>query len=454
MDQVAHKILRFGHFELDLTRGCLRKDGQEIELRPKPFEVLRHLAENPGRLISKDELFEAVWPNVTVTDDSLVQCIRELREKLGDSDHRLIKTVPRRGYLLEALPPVPERPSDEIKTVADAAGGGVGRMKSPRLAALIGVVGILLCATLIAAMLFWTQLLPGSNGVAADAASASRPKVFKDCADCPEMVALPAGQFMMGSAAGEHGRQRSEGLPRAVTIKAPFALGRYEVTVGQFNAFIAATGTAVSDQCRLIEKIDGDAVGFSEPKASFRQLSYEVKDTQPVGCASLSDAQAYVAWLRRRTGKPYRLPTEAEWEYAARAGTDTAFSFGDDERQLCEHARFADLDTPFGWRRNCHSGIKTYGPLPTGSLKPNPWGLFDMHGNIWEWVEDCWTANPAERPADGTALTKSGICEVGVLRGGSWASGTIRVRSAFRLPQGVARHDENMGFRVALSLGE
>jgi DNA-binding winged helix-turn-helix (wHTH) protein len=98
MDQIVPRLLRFDRFALDLTRGCLRAGDQEIALRPKAFEVLRYFAENDGRLVSKQELFEAVWPNVTVTDDTLVQCIRELRDKLGDTDHRLIRTVPRRGY--------------------------------------------------------------------------------------------------------------------------------------------------------------------------------------------------------------------------------------------------------------------------------------------------------------------------------------------------------------------
>src|ERR1700751_3772323 len=102
MDHIVHRVLRFDRFALDLVRGCLRAGDQEIDLRPKTFEVLCYLAENAGRLVSKQELFEAVWPNVTVSDDSLVQCIRELRQKLNDDDRRLIKTVARRGYLLEA----------------------------------------------------------------------------------------------------------------------------------------------------------------------------------------------------------------------------------------------------------------------------------------------------------------------------------------------------------------
>src|SRR5436305_3100446 len=110
MDQIVPRILRFDRFALDLTRGCVRIGGEDIDLRPKPFEVLRYLVENAGRLVSKQELFEAIWPNVVVTDDSLVQCIRDLREKLGDLDHRLIKTVARRGYLLNAPIIAPDTP--------------------------------------------------------------------------------------------------------------------------------------------------------------------------------------------------------------------------------------------------------------------------------------------------------------------------------------------------------
>jgi len=148
------------------------------------------------------------------------------------------------------------------------------------------------------------------------------------------------------------------------------------------------------------------------------------------------------------------LPTEAEWEYAARAGTTTSCSFGNDETELCAYARFADLGSRFAWRDGCRSDTLTDGPIPVGSLKPNSWGLFDMHGNAWEWVEDCWTSNALDIPTDGSAFPRPGSCEMGVMRGGSFAAAAQRVRSAIRIPNMTARHQYNAGFRVALSLDD
>ena len=193
---------------------------------------------------------------------------------------------------------------------------------------------------------------------------------------------------------------------------------------------------------------------WGPPEASFRQPGFDVVGSQPVVCVNWHEARAYVAWLQRRTGKPYRLPTEAEWEYAARAGTRTSYSYGDDETGLCAYARFADLSSQFGWHDACRSDTVAVGPLPVGSLKPNPWGLFDMHGNVWEWVEDCWTPIASEIPVDGSAFTHPGDCETGVVRGGSFAAGSRRVRSAIRQPMPTARRNYNNGLRVALSLDD
>jgi formylglycine-generating enzyme required for sulfatase activity len=186
--------------------------------------------------------------------------------------------------------------------------------------------------------------------------------------------------------------------------------------------------------------------------ASFRRPGFEVSGFHPAVCVSWHDAKAYLAWLSRRTGRPYRLATEAEWEYAARAGTGTSFSFGTDETDLCQYGKFADLASPFPWGSGCRGAASAHGTAPVGSFKPNPWGFFDVHGNAWEWVEDCWNPNLGESPTDGSALLRSGRCEVGVVRGGSFASGFHRVRSAIRSQLPAARRQYHVGFRVALSL--
>ena len=467
MDHIVNRVLRFDRFALDLARGCLRAGDEEIDLRPKTFEVLCHLAENAGRLVPKQELFEAVWPNVTVCDDSLVQCVRELRQRLGDDDRQLIKTVSRRGYLLNATvsPEPAQHLPDGLAAVPPEAPRTqlgmprpVGRMQAHKRGAWAIVPAVLLCAAWSATYLAgWPLPLanPGYFGLAKNAPGTLNPRSsFRDCGDCPEMVALPAGEFMMGSPESEYGHLNVEGLPRSVVIPKRIAIGKFEVTIDQFSVFVAETGMTVGSFCKVIVAFDRNPAVFGPPEASFRQPGFDVKGSQPVVCVSWHDAQAYVAWLRRRTGKPYRLPTEAEWEYAARAGTRTSYSFGNDETALCAYARFADLDSKFGWHDGCRSDIVTYGPLPVGSLKPNPWGLFDMHGNAWEWVEDCWTPNAREIPTDGSAFSRPGNCEVGVERGGSFAAGSRRVRSAIRVPVNTTTQAYNVGFRVALSLGE
>jgi formylglycine-generating enzyme required for sulfatase activity len=459
--------LRFERFSLDLKRGCLHVGDAEVELRPKSFLVLQCLAENAGVLISKETLFQAVWKQRVVGDDSLVQCIRELREKLGDNDHRLIKTVPKRGYLLDA-----ERLSIDVPTLAmEATPAEIGASITPAVPA-VGPAGRMSFRDryLRRPVAAWSVLLLAVGVALAFAiglvgdwrfdqagpvlAAQQQRTPFKHCADCPEMIALSTGEYLMGSGADERGRLNDEANLRAVRIAKPFAIGRYEVTVEQFEIFLKDTGLAVDNNCRVLTGSRDFSAIFGEPHTSFRAPSHATTAAHPVGCIGWHDAQAYVAWLQRKTGKPYRLPSEAEWEYAARAGTRTAYSFGPDASQLCEYARFADLDSAFTWRSACRSGVTTRGPLPIGSLKPNGWGLSDMHGNVWEWTEDCWGVRAAEVPVDGSPFVRPGNCEVGVVRGGSWVTGSTHTRSAMRMPMPLNIRNENVGFRVSLSLDE
>jgi sulfatase modifying factor 1 len=474
-----HEVLWFDRFALDLGRGCLRSGNQDIELRPKAFEVLRHLAANAGVLVPKQDLYEAVWPNVTVSDDSLVQCIRELRQKLGDSEHRLIKTVSRRGYLLDATLREPQRseahgPAGFVQWLSGhlaphqrerlhdliqrAAALNRFTRETPWRARVVAACALICCGA-TGGYLLARGTTPIADGAPLAAKYSATPVVaqlprptFKDCDVCPEMVELPSGEFMMGSPDDEVGRKQSEGPPRRVTISKRFALGKFEVTLDQFSAFVTETGLAAGNKCQVMVQLDGGKELWSRPQASFLQPGFEATGSHPVVCISGHEAQAYVAWLKRRTGKHYRLPTEAEWEFAARAGTSTSYSFGIDETELCAYARFADLSSPFGWRTGCRSGAPAYGPVQVGMLKPNAWGIADMHGNAWEWVEDCWTPDVRKLPIDGSAFAQPGGCEVGVIRGGSFASSPRSVRSAHRRPNTVAKHYQTVGFRVALTL--
>jgi formylglycine-generating enzyme required for sulfatase activity len=475
MDQFV-QVFRFDRFVLDLPRGCLRAGDQEIDLRPKTFEVLCYLAGSAGRLVPKRELFDAVWPDVTVGDDSLVQCIRELRLKLGDNDRRLIKTVSRRGYMLDAtmLATAPQPGSgDAAAAPAAAAQSPPARVEEAhRVLRAIPVRALGKWSAVAGAftfVAFGVVYFVGSLAPAANPAHVSLAKnvpanvpepphpldTFRDCEDCPEMVTLSAGEFIMGSLEDEPQRDLlDEGLPRRVAVKKPIAIGKFEVTVDQFATFVSETPMPAGNLCQLIvgDRREGRrSFILGPPEASFREPGFAVGGTHPAVCISWEDAERYVAWLKSRTGKPYRLPTEAEWEYAARAGTQTMYSFGDDASALCTYGRFADPGPSFPWRAGCSAGAA--GPIPVGQLMPNPWGIFDMHGNAWEWVEDCWTTNTSEIPTDGSAFSRPHGCSMRVIRGGSWANGPSWQRSAVRREMGKWHHYNNIGFRVALSLG-
>ena len=456
-EAAAPRVLYFDRFSLDFARGCLRVDEEDIELRPKAFEVLKYLTENAGRLVGKQELYDAIWPNVIVSDDSIAQCIRELRGKLGDDDHSLIKTVSRRGYLLDATVTAGAPAHLPTRAAALAYQGPHAQLASrathpgllygPR--AWAAAVTVFLSVVWGATYLLGSTSLTGSRHI-----PKIQQQVFQDCETCPEMVVLPAGEFLMGSPASEPGHLDVEGLPRRVIIPKRIAMGKFEITLDQMSAFMAETGMSIGGSCRRLVNPERPPPTWSGPEASLEHPGFDITGSHPAVCVSWHEAQSYVAWLQRRTGKPYRLPSEAEWEYAARAGTAGRYSFGDEASPLCAYARFADLGSPFGWHDGCRSELVAYGAAPVGSLKPNPWGLFDMHGNVWEWVEDCWTPNPLEIPVDGSAFSRPGNCEIGVIRGGSFTSSSLMVRSAIRSPVRTAHHFYNTGLRVALTLSD
>ncbi|WP_374956872.1 formylglycine-generating enzyme family protein [Paraburkholderia sp. BL18I3N2] len=233
----------------------------------------------------------------------------------------------------------------------------------------------------------------------------------RDCATCPIMVTVPAGSFSMGSSTDDP----SEKPVHHVTIGAPFAIGKYEVTVDQWNACVAANA------CQKLTPESN-----TNKAAPARDLSWD-------------DAQQYVKWLSKTTGKPYRLPTEAEWEYADRGGTTSAYWWGDQMRK--GNANCKDCGDP--WHKE--------GPEAAGSFAPNPLGLYDMNGSVWEWTADCWHNTYQSAPADGHAWDTPG-CDMRVIRGGSWREGGSYMLSATRFKYSAGVRQSQDGFRVVKDL--
>ena len=288
--------------------------------------------------------------------------------------------------------------------------------------------------------------------------AAPRPgTVFQDCADCPRMVVIPAGEFTMGSPAQESGRGVDEGPQRQVSI-ALYALGRSEVTVAEFRRFADESGyrteaerDARAQGCSGFIYADPGAAGpASQPVTSWRSPGLTQADSHPVLCVSWNDARAYAQWLSKKTAKRYRLPSEAEWEYAARAGSVAARYWGDDPVQACRFANVADQSRfqtwGFGQKHECADGH--YFTAPAGGYAPNRFGLYDMLGNAWEWTEDCWNASYAGAPADGSAWL-AGDCAQRVCRGGSWSTVPRFARSAARNKNTADHRDNLTGFRLA-----
>jgi formylglycine-generating enzyme required for sulfatase activity len=286
-------------------------------------------------------------------------------------------------------------------------------------------------------------------GIAAASARADdRPdREFRECPDCPEMVAIPAGNFTMGSPATEAGRFDAEGPQHAVSVRA-FAIGKYDVTTAEFLSFLRQTG---------YQPAPCDPVLGLTWKSPGRGLAYPPGNTspplEPAACLSWNDTQAYIAWLNgkaREAGAarasregPYRLPSEAEWEYAARAGTTTARWWGEaigSGRANCN---------------GCGSAWDGKQIAPAGNSGPNPFGLYDILGNVWQWVADCWNDSYVGAPADGRPWL-SGDCRKRVMRGGSWSNVPVFVRSATRSRGDAGGKDFDYssyaGFRVARTL--
>lgn len=279
--------------------------------------------------------------------------------------------------------------------------------------------------------------VPENNDVfGAPSRSLGHREAFTECPFCPELVVLRPGEYEMGSEKTEEGRQANEGPRRTVEISKKFAIGKYEVTNREWDRCVEEGGCA-------------------------NRPPHSEKDAQkPVVDVSWSDAGDYLRWLSGKTHAAYRLPAEAEWEYAARAdakkqnGETPRYFFGDKAERLCEYANGADLSVgvlPYA-NRLCDDGVGRETSI-AGRYKPNDWGLYDMLGNAWEWVQDCWHETYDKAPADGSAWTEA-ECQRRVVRGGSWRSGADALRSAARNAFPAHRRRSTIGFRVVREIAD
>ncbi len=269
-------------------------------------------------------------------------------------------------------------------------------------------------------------------------------KLDQDCPECPQMVEIPLAPFEMGSPEGDTESYPAERPRHRVAIARPFAIGRFEVTVREFALFAEAARYEPARECRAYVHPDR---WERDVNANWKWPQYAQAPDHPVACVSWHDARAYAAWLSRKTGKVYRLPTEAEWEYAVRAGkSDQSRPWGDNPAEACDHANVADKSARVPWKgHGCDD--KAVFTAPVGNYPPNRFGLHDMIGNVWEWVQDCFAESYAGAPADGSAVEHEG-CKFRVIRGGAWLSQPRHARSAQRGFQPPEFGNYSVGFRV------
>ncbi len=293
--------------------------------------------------------------------------------------------------------------------------------------------------------------------------------MLRDCNGCPELVVVPAGTFHMGAEVDE---PRRLGLPdywglreqprHPVTIRRDFAMGRYELTRAQFAEFARATGYEPAPGCW---HFIGSEWLFDEQR-SWRDAKLGQTDEHPVTCVNWHDAMAYVAWLAGKTGLPYRLASEAEWEYAARGGVATVYWFGDEPGEICRVVNLGDLDTRdrFGWDKTtikyevmndwkgqpCRDGFATTAPVTATAA--NQYGVSGLLGNANEWVADCWNDDYATGPATEQPRLLGRDCGLRVMRGQGWTAIAASTRPAFRLRMNATDRRFTFGFRVVRDL--
>jgi sulfatase modifying factor 1 len=272
---------------------------------------------------------------------------------------------------------------------------------------------------------------------------------FRDCAECPEMVVIPAGSFVMGSPASEPGRfEDAEGPQHTVAIGRSFAISRTPITRAEYEVFARTTRRSHPGGCASMSA-EGRWVGT--PGLSWNNPGFDQTAEHPVVCISWHDARAYGEWLTEMTGRTYRLLSEAEYEYIARAGSTTAFAWGASGAQMCAFANGFDASAarahPDWGTAACDDGYVYTAPVR--AFPANAFGVFGAVGNVFQWTEDCFVEGGyAGAPTDGSARTMDG-CELRVIRGGSWLNSPRGLRAAMRDRDRPGDRYTNVGLRVA-----
>ena len=453
---VAHRDHRDATLTVEVSGDTRRR--VELALGPQPFTVATTPADAVVRFVNVDEAYR----------DGIPLDPGEYRIRVGAPEYETLEEAVSHGgaptvhrVTLARSP----QPFTVAVTPGDAAVGFVGisedyvpgmRLPPGEYRVRVGAEGFETVEERVRHGTDPTRVevalrrsVPGPGGTFADALASG--------GNGPEMVVIPAGRFEMGCDVEDC--DDDEKPVHEVRIGEDFALGRYEVTVGEFRGFVEASGYRteaerdVGTGCFTQEIMDRNSWGWT-PGRSWRNLEYAVEEGQPVVCVSWNDARAYAAWLGSETGASYRLPSESEWEYAVRAGTRTRYHFGDAEERLCDYGNVAartKLPNGRTWpnRAECEDGA-VY-PTAAGSYRPNAFGLHDMHGNVWEWVEDCWNGSYMGARTDGSAWLR-GDCSARVLRGGSWDNNPGDLRAAYRSRIAPVDRYGSVGFRVARTL--
>jgi formylglycine-generating enzyme required for sulfatase activity len=311
---------------------------------------------------------------------------------------------------------------------------------------------------------FVLVLIIAAASAATALAQAPKPaQTFRDCPDCPEMAVIPAGEGVIGASPDMPDRRASERPLAAAVIAQPFAMATTETTRAAFARFVEDTRrrppigprpgrkNPVPEGCNFWNGAYGYVLSHD-----WRNPGFVQRESEPVLCVSYEDAAAFAAWLSRKTGRAYRIPSSVEWEYAARAGAATAWPWGADSEAACTHANIADRTFRNAWSTrpsfNCDDSFLHTAPV--ARFKPNAFGLHDMIGNAWEWTADCWRDDLTAAGGDPRPITaaEGGDCAFRTPMGGGWISGPGWARPSARSRDPAVYRSFMLGFRVAAAL--